>query len=141
MLPRSSAYARSNKTDRFNGEVVMLLAALFAVVWLRLALPTINFGQMMPHVMSRADAVSSISREIADSAVLANSQMATDQRCRDMMPGCDTYLQGLCPFAPVFVVTSCASHAAPVLTQAAPAPISADDLSPPGRALKIPPRP
>lgn len=126
---------------RFNGEAAMLLAALFAVVWLRLALPAINFGQPIMHGMHGADAMASMMQLEDHAAAATDSQTPSDQRCRDTMPGCDSYLQGLCPFAPVFLVTGCASFSAPLLPQAAPPFISADDRSPPGSALKIPPRP
>lgn len=118
----------------------MLLAALFVVVWLRLALPVLNFGQPMVHVMNDVRATSTMMQHM-DDAVATDTHLPKDQRCRETMPGCDAYLQGLCPFAPVFVLTGCASIVSPWLAQAAPPPLAADDLSPPGSGPKIPPRP
>jgi hypothetical protein len=151
----SSAYASSNKTARFNVEAAMLLAALLTVLWLRLALPAINFGVIdfgavgpvhrpgmtMTTTAATATATTIERHEMSDTGVFTHSQLPTDQRCRDTMPGCNTYLQGLCPFAPVFVVTNCTGFVSPWLVQAAPPPLAADDLSPLGRAPKIPPRP
>lgn len=133
--------AQWSVSSPFKWEAVMLLAAVFTIVWLRLALPALNFGfgQPMPHMRVGADTMTSMPQQMDDSASLTYSHSPTDQHCRETMPGCNAYLQGLCSFVPIFVATRCESLALPLLVQVTPPITSADDLSPPVSAPRFPP--
>lgn len=145
---RLSTQPGVNATTRLNSEVVLLLIGMMAVVLLRLALRVIGFSQMtmtpeMTVPVNATYAMSAKSLEMtdrADHAILTQVNSASNPHCRDTMPGCDAVLQGVCSFSPAFVVSSCAAFAEPPQAHSALLPISADDLSPLGRAPKIPPR-
>lgn len=139
MRPQASSFSL-NRVIHHEGGQALLLMALFALLWLRLALPAINFGQMSLHAMHVGGAMATMSQPMEEATAASTPDLPTDRRCREAMPGCDVYLQGLCSLAPGFVLATCEALIAPATAQAAPPIVTARDLSPLRNTPKQPPR-